>query len=161
MSDIISIKADIDNSDDGHGFIFVSIRINTEPVGEGVTIDLHSLLLSLKSSGEYDIFTCGCGEPGCASVWNNCIVLHGHDSVSWLVPHPIVKAQASDESREDDDPRVLSFKEYWFDQHVYRSEIISALHAVLRLANDYPKARLTPYGLTTETLRRLERDFAS
>ena len=44
------------------------LRVNGARLGEGYVLDIRRLAEALTSEGEHFIFTCGCGEPGCAGI---------------------------------------------------------------------------------------------
>ena len=44
------------------------LRVDGVRLGEGYVLDIRRLAEALTSEGEHFIFTCGCGEPGCAGI---------------------------------------------------------------------------------------------
>lgn len=52
-------------------------------------IDLTSLVKSCQWSGELDIFTCSCGSPGCAGIFQGIEVEHAHDAITWRCLKPL------------------------------------------------------------------------
>jgi len=44
------------------------LRIDGLRLGERYVLDVGKLLQALDKSGEYFIFTCGCGVPDCADI---------------------------------------------------------------------------------------------
>ena len=44
------------------------LRVDGARLGEGYVLDIRRLAEALTSEGEHFIFTCGCGEPGCAGI---------------------------------------------------------------------------------------------
>lgn len=44
------------------------LRVDGELVGERYVVDVRRLASALVCNGEHFIFTCGCGEPGCAGI---------------------------------------------------------------------------------------------
>ena len=44
------------------------LRVDGTRIGEGYVLDIRRLAEALTSEGEHFIFTCGCGEPGCAGI---------------------------------------------------------------------------------------------
>jgi hypothetical protein len=54
-----------------------------------VTLDIEALVESTHKSGEFYIFTCGCGVPDCAGVSHGVIVLHSRYYIEWLIPEPL------------------------------------------------------------------------
>ena len=45
------------------------LRVDGARLGEGYVLDIRRLAEALTSEGEHFIFTCGCGEPGCAGIF--------------------------------------------------------------------------------------------
>ena len=44
------------------------LRVDGSCLGEGYVLDVRRLVDALTREGEHFIFTCGCGEPGCAGI---------------------------------------------------------------------------------------------
>ena len=44
------------------------LRVDGELVGQRYVVDVRRLASALVRNGEHFIFTCGCGEPGCAGI---------------------------------------------------------------------------------------------
>jgi hypothetical protein len=44
------------------------LRVDDDLVGERYVVDVRRLASALVRNGEYFIFTCGCGEPGCVGI---------------------------------------------------------------------------------------------
>ena len=44
------------------------LRVDGTRLGEGYVLDIRRLVDALTREGEHFIFTCGCGEPGCAGI---------------------------------------------------------------------------------------------
>ena len=44
------------------------LRVDGVRLGEGYVLDIRRLAEALTSEGEHFVFTCGCGEPGCAGI---------------------------------------------------------------------------------------------
>jgi len=44
------------------------LRVDGSRLGEGYVLDVRRLADALTREGEHFIFTCGCGEPGCAGI---------------------------------------------------------------------------------------------
>ena len=45
------------------------LRADGNRLGEGFVLDVRRLADALTREGEHFIFTCGCGEPGCAGIF--------------------------------------------------------------------------------------------
>ncbi len=51
-------------------------------------IDFDLVAESLSAPGEYEIFTCDCGEAGCAGIKQGVLVEHENEFVKWTVSQP-------------------------------------------------------------------------
>jgi len=51
-------------------------------------IDYRALVCSAQAPGGYFIFTCGCGEPGCAGLQAPVEVEHRNDQIFWHMTDP-------------------------------------------------------------------------
>ena len=45
------------------------LRVDGARLGEGYVLDIRRLAEALTSEGEHFIFTCGCGDAGCAGIF--------------------------------------------------------------------------------------------
>ena len=45
------------------------LRVDGSRLGEGYVLDIRRLAEALTSEGEHFIFTCGCGDAGCAGIF--------------------------------------------------------------------------------------------
>lgn len=52
-------------------------------------ISLYGLIESLKQSGEYFIYNCECGVPGCASILDGVKVKHKQNNIHWKLRLPV------------------------------------------------------------------------
>ncbi len=52
-------------------------------------VDPMDLAASADSPGEYFIFTCNCGDPGCVGIDRGVQVTHTSGNVVWTVRHPL------------------------------------------------------------------------
>jgi hypothetical protein len=131
-------------------WIAPSLWVNDQCISqdEGVVVDMRNLVATLQGCGEYDILTCGCGEPGCADIWQGIIVFHYHDLVRWLIPDPIVRPEG-----EDEEERIIVFKDRYFQREDYRRTIASAVEEAKQLVlQDLETARVGPYGFSVQDL---------
>jgi len=55
-------------TDESPAHLVGELRVDGEIVGERYVVDVRRLASALVKAGEYFIFTCGCGEPGCAGI---------------------------------------------------------------------------------------------
>jgi hypothetical protein len=97
----------------------VTLLVDGMPLHQSTWVDLKALEKSASGSGEYWIFSCACGEPACAGIYNGVVVLHAAESVTWLVPEPL-REWLEDATAPDVPPEgVRIFKEIEFDRHAY------------------------------------------
>lgn len=76
------------DDEEGTALLVPELKINDELLTDFV-VDTPELVKSISASGEYFIFTCGCGDSGCAGIDNGIIVDHKNEVVKWLIPDPI------------------------------------------------------------------------
>ena len=57
------------------------LHVDGARLGEGYVLDIRRLAEALTSAGEHFIFTCGCGEPGCAGIHEGVRSRHAGDQV--------------------------------------------------------------------------------
>lgn len=127
-----------------------SLWVNDECISEGVTVDLRELVASMEKSGQYDILTCSCGEPGCAGIWEGVVVIHWPEAIRWLIPEPIVKPLEPDDEEEK---RIFRFKERCFRKPDYCAAITSALaEAKSLILRDVDSAETVPHGFSVQEL---------
>lgn len=132
-----------------------SIWINGERLYPGFTIDMRHLVASMRGSGQYDIFTCSCGEPGCAGIWEGIVVLHWPNSIRWLIP----LHYDDEESKNEEDETVLAFKDKWFRKTDYLQAVSSAMETVRNIVSKDPGKFITvPEGFSIEALLGLQID---
>lgn len=105
-----------------YDLLFSDIKINGKPFIKR-TVDflaLHKTLLNEKTS--FYIFTCSCGIPGCAGVWDSIKVSNQEDRVIWRFDKVkydlLIKEEISKELVVDGKDYVLMF-----DKEQYKNEI--------------------------------------
>lgn len=137
MSNRLSLTYTVDRIE---SFLMPDLQVDGRSVLEGFTLDLRALVASTHANGEYWIFTCGCGEPGCARINRPVVVRHGCGEVIWEVPEPI---------REwvDDD----SYRELVFARPSYFGVVREALASAQELALEH-RAAIGPHGFEVEEL---------
>lgn len=129
----IDLKKDSDNEDPSleylseedlteYDLLFSDIEINGKSFIKR-TVDflaLHKTLLKEKSSSY--IFTCSCGIPGCAGVWDSIKVSNQENRVIWRFDKEkydlLIKEEVSKELVVDGKDYVLTF-----DKEQYKSKI--------------------------------------
>jgi hypothetical protein len=88
--DTLTLNFRVQKADDEEGadLLVPELKINNELLTDFV-VDTPELVKSISVSGEYFIFTCGCGDSGCADIDNGIIVDHKDGVIKWLIPDPI------------------------------------------------------------------------
>ena len=131
-------------------YIRPSLWINNECLSRELTVDMREMIASLKGSGEYAILTCTCGEPGCAGVWENIIVIHWPTTIRWLIPH-----QGPDRVilNGKENEGILLFKENLFQRTDYFYAVSAAIEtAKIMISQNVEGIETVPYGLSVEEL---------
>jgi hypothetical protein len=119
------------------------LRIDGRSMLVRCTVDLRELVESTKRGGEFWIFTCGCGEPGCANIEAPVQVMHGVECVVWQVPE-----RGRNRSGE------ASCREFFFERTSYLEAVGEALDQARRLsARVSPPASIGPHGFEVDDLR--------
>jgi hypothetical protein len=96
-----------------------SLTVDDREVSK-LPIDLRALLASTERSGEYFIFTCGCGNSGCAGVDNGIIVVHSdYGLTDWFIPEPMQLRYG------DEDVPVVFKRHYMGDTSDYRRLVLT------------------------------------
>lgn len=107
------------------------IAVNGNTVGGRFAIDYHDLVKSATEPGEYFIFTCGCGEPGCTGIFQSVLIEHEKGKIYWQIPEPPPESW------------------YSFDAGQYRAAIEKGLDSILAiLSPNRPDSCFGPYGST-------------
>ena len=118
------------NGEESAKFLVPTLMIDDREINDGFALDMRELANSCRSDGEYFILTCGCGEPGCAGIFEGITVSHHNGEVIWVVPEPL----KSTPSLETD------YVEYRFDRHIYTDAIRSGMDKgknLLRYADEW------------------------
>ena len=69
-------------------YLDIKTYINSLEFFPDLSIDIFALDASLKDSGEYSLFTCGCGVAECAGIWENPNVKIEEDKIIWNIYQP-------------------------------------------------------------------------
>lgn len=69
-------------------YLDIKTYINSLEFFPDLSIDIFALDASLKDSGEYSLFTCGCGVAECAGIWKNPNVKIEKDKIIWNIYQP-------------------------------------------------------------------------
>jgi hypothetical protein len=56
-------------TDKSPAHLVTELRVDGIRLGEGYVVDIRRLAEALTREGEYFIFTCGCGDAGCAGIF--------------------------------------------------------------------------------------------
>ncbi len=56
-------------SDKSPAHLVTELHVDGVRLGEGYVVDIRRLAEALTREGEYFIFTCGCGDAGCAGIF--------------------------------------------------------------------------------------------
>ena len=83
--------------EDGNYRIEVGILIDEAPSGSDFAVNAFELAKSCQTSGEMEIFTCGCGVAGCAGIYDGIRVTHTETCVEWLCPNPLADPDTDEE----------------------------------------------------------------
>lgn len=158
-NDVLQISVQIESAaeEPEYRLLVPEIRINGERVGEGFAIDMSALTASTQRSGEFYIFTCGCGDSGCAGIDDGVIVLYRCDTISWLIPDPLSTRLPQPSWIRQRPSRASVYRKYWFSSRSYRRKIAAALAEAKRLyRSETPSPELCPYGFKYEQLEKLK-----
>ncbi len=133
-----------------------SVLINGENIAPENSIDLRQLAKSCQLSGEFYVVTCGCGEPGCAGIWDGIQVSHFPDRICWEVPELISVGNLNEE--EYARHRInRTFRQYAFNPASYLAAVQAGLReAKHMLFGDFQPVECSPYGLDPDDLLDLD-----
>jgi hypothetical protein len=98
-------------------------------------LDLTSLVKSCQWSGELDIFTCGCGQPGCAGIFQGIEVGHSHKEITWKCPDPL---SVNEDTPDLWEHGVTTFEHFVFEPEQYMDAIDSGIKQIKSLAISAP-----------------------
>ena len=148
---------------DGESVAFQGLLIDGHPI-DAPAVNLVELYRSLRLPGEYAIFTCGCGVPGCAYIEEMVHVTHEGNQVTWQLHMPVAYVQP--DSPADLELSVLF--EAWqrtaemytfvFDRAALENELASAAKWLL---HETPAGtRFSPHGVEREDIEAIEAGLA-
>lgn len=131
-----------------------SLKINGVELHPEHSLDLTSLVKSCQWSGELYIFTCGCGEPGCAGIFQGIEVGHSHKEITWKCPNPI---SVSEDTPDLWEHGVTTFEHFAFEPEQYIDAIDSGIKQIKSLAISAPIPFEFPvHGVELEQVLALE-----
>lgn len=117
-------------------------------------LDLISLVKSCQWSGDLDIFTCGCGQPGCAGIFQGIEVGHSHKEITWKCPNPLSVSQDTPDLSEHG---VTTFEHFAFEPEQYIDAIDSGIKQIKSLAISAPiPCEFQVHGVELEQVLALE-----
>jgi hypothetical protein len=106
----------------------VQVLIDGRELDLEVGWDLLAIVASGRRPGGYYLGNCGCGEPGCSSIWHPMVVRHQGGTVTWSVPTPYSR------KRSDNSPQEMV--ELSFDLMLYQSQSDGLVADFRRAATD-------------------------
>lgn len=102
-------------------------------------IAIDQLVRSTARNDDYWIFTCGCGEAGCAGIWRPVIIVSEGPYTLWKAYY------------------AKRRKIFLFDRDAYRNTIWTFVQKLVEKARENPKLELSPYGVDADYLAKLLR----
>ena len=153
--DTIALQADlVDSPEYSASTVNYSLKINDTDFHPEHLLDLASLVKSCQWSGELYIFTCGCGEPGCAGIFQGIEVRHSHTEITWKCPSPLSAGADTPDLWEHG---VTTFEHFSFEPEQYMDAIDSGIKQIKSLAISVPSPFAFPvHGMELERLLALE-----
>lgn len=83
--DVTATPVAIEDAEVMHGHVL--LHIDNHPLTAGSPIvDVLSLLDQGTKNGDFSLFTCGCGVPGCAGYHEDVLLGSERDFITWHVP---------------------------------------------------------------------------
>lgn len=149
----ITVTLSLDERHPEDGYIDFNLTVDGQYLHEvGVYIDPVDLVASASMSGEFFIYTCDCGNPGCQGIHDGVMVSHTSEKVVWRLKNPI--SWPPDEPRPDWEHDV----EFVFARENYLQELTIALDHAKRLVGSVrlPGELWVGPDLTMEGLLALE-----
>ena len=135
-------------------YLVPNLTVDDYLINEDFALDLRELANSCRFDGEHFILTCGCGEPGCAGIFDGFYVTQHDDTVSWRIGSPVRREYQKQRPPNYSDP------EYVFDRKQYFEAIAGGIEDAknqLRYAEQRGElVKCGPYGFTTYDLAMLE-----
>jgi len=121
-----------------------TVLIDETVIWTDFCIDYKSLVRSAHEQGDYFIFTCGCGDAGCAGLFAPIQVKHDAESITWHITEP--------------EP----MREFAFSKVQYIAEIRKALEKAIQINTTLPEdEQVGPYGICQEDLEGLLNDMTT
>jgi hypothetical protein len=155
VNDTIALQAVlVESSRRSASMVDYSLKINGSVFHPEHPLDLISLVKSCQWSGPLDIFTCECGGPGCAGIFQQIEVAHTYGATTWECPAPL---SVSDDMIELWIHDVTSFEHFSFAPDQYVDAINSGIKSIKSLAISSLKPIHFPvHGVELEQVLALE-----
>lgn len=110
--------------DEGNRYLSIDTYINNERIFPKLNINIFCLDNSLKESGEYPLFVCGCGDEGCGGVFRTPYVEVEEERITWFIYEPEQREFTFDKEQLTSDIRhlkrsLLNYRpsQNWYNVH--------------------------------------------
>ncbi len=134
---------------DGKITLHTGIWIDGHHLDEPHVIDFRALVRSLHAEGWHEIFTCECGDAGCAGIADGIRVTHKSGMIQWSLCRP----QRSARFRSP----VVKPVVFVFDHAQMLNAVLTYLEAVRSRVGSHPNEFAWPvYGLNVEDVLRID-----
>jgi len=108
------------------------IKVDGDEINSIHAVDLGYLVKSLYQEGEFYIFTCGCGDAGCAGIDEGVNISFDNNLINWRLRNPI--SFSGFESCETW-KKSSKFIEYSFEKELMIKNIICSIKNIKNLTN--------------------------
>jgi hypothetical protein len=101
----------------------VALGDTSDEIDNGVILDGYALLATMRSNWRQYFFTCGCGEAGCAGIFQGVLVACNESVVEWIFPedyHSLLKS------------RGFAVTDFTFDRTAYLAQMQRVVKFVRR-----------------------------
>lgn len=115
-----------DDKSENAAYVALKLKIDGHEPYSG-TIDPSALLRSTVQGDEYEIFTCSCGDAGCAGIWRGVIVVHDANRILWKAFY------------------AKGRKLFLFDKEQYRSEILTKCGEAIQFVRSGENRYFSPW----------------
>ena len=78
----LSLSFRKENCPKSASYLVGELRVDDQHLGDRYVLDVQQLVYALAKSGEYFVFTCGCGVPDCADIANGVASTVSGDQVT-------------------------------------------------------------------------------
>jgi hypothetical protein len=130
------------------------LEINGQKFHPELRLDLTAIVKSCQWSGELDIFTCGCGQPECAGIFQGIEVGHTDDAITWKCPNPLSVSQQMPDLWENG---VTTFENFAFASDQYIAAVDAGIKRIKSLVVSAPRPIEFPvHGVELKQVMALE-----